>query len=92
MKDLGWIQCFRLYNSSCVIIKIFRKNLIIDNFHIKENIIYDKEPFVIICVFEEWYLKLAETFIKNPIYMIINHKNLEYFMTSKENKLNKQNF
>lgn len=51
--------------------------------------IYDKKLLAIICAFEEWRPKLAKTLIENLIYVItIDHKNLEYFMTSKN--LNRQ--
>lgn len=46
--------------------------------------IYDKELLAIICAFEEWRPELAETPIKDPIHVITDHKNLKYFMTSKE--------
>ena len=50
--------------------------------------IYDKELLIIICIFEEWRPELAETPIEDPIHVITNHKNLEYFMASKD--LNKR--
>lgn len=46
--------------------------------------IYSKEFLAIIRAFEEWHLKLAETLIKDLIYVIINPKNLKYFMNTKD--------
>lgn len=46
--------------------------------------IYDKKLLAIICAFAEWRLKLAGTLIEDLIYVITDHKNLEYFMTSKD--------
>ena len=40
--------------------------------------IYDKELMVIVCTFEEWRSELEDS--TYPIDVIINHKNLEYFM------------
>ncbi len=44
--------------------------------------IYDKKLMIIVYAFEEWCLKLEDfiCFVK----MIINHKNLEYFMSIKQ--------
>ncbi len=44
--------------------------------------IYDKELMIIVCAFEKWWLKL-EDFIYS-VEMIMNHKNLEYFMSIKQ--------
>ncbi len=44
--------------------------------------IYDKELMIIVCAFKKWWSKL-----KNFIYsveMITNHKNLKYFMSTKQ--------
>ena len=45
--------------------------------------IYDKELLAIIRAFEEWYPELTRTSIEDPIYVLSNYKNLEYFITSK---------
>ena len=50
--------------------------------------IYDKELLAIIRAFEEWHPELAGTPIEDPIRVITDHRNLEYFMTSK--KLNRR--
>jgi len=44
--------------------------------------IYDKEFMIIVCAFEKWWSELEDFiyFIK----MIMNHKNLEYFMSIKQ--------
>ena len=44
--------------------------------------IYDKELLAIIRAFEEWHPELAGTL--DPIHVITDHKNLEYFMSSKQ--------
>ena len=44
--------------------------------------IYDKELMIIVCAFKKWWLKL-EDFIYS-VEMIMNHKNLEYFMSIKQ--------
>ena len=44
--------------------------------------IYDKKFMIIVCVFKKWWSEL-EDFIYS-IEMIINHKNLEYFMSIKQ--------
>ena len=44
--------------------------------------IYDKEFMIIVCAFEKWWSEL-EDFIYS-IKMITNHKNLEYFMSTKQ--------
>ncbi len=44
--------------------------------------IYDKELMIIVCTFKEWYSEL-EDFICF-VEMITNHKNLEYFMSTKQ--------
>ena len=46
--------------------------------------IYDKELLAIIRAFEEWHPELAGTPIEDPIKILTDHKNLEYFMTSKQ--------
>lgn len=46
--------------------------------------IYDKELLAIIKVFEQWRPKLIETLIEDPIYVIIDYKNLDYFMSTKD--------
>jgi hypothetical protein len=43
--------------------------------------IYDKELMAIICAFEEWRPQLQS--VINPIHVLSNHKNLEYFTTMK---------
>lgn len=50
--------------------------------------IYNKELLAIIQAFEEWRLELAKTPIKDPIHVITDHKNLEYFISIKD--LNKR--
>ncbi len=44
--------------------------------------IYDKEVMIIVCTFKKWWSKLEDFiyFVK----MITNHKNLEYFMSTKQ--------
>src|SRR5450755_678955 len=44
--------------------------------------IYDKELLAIIRAFEKWRPELEKTAF--PIQIITNHKNLEYFMTTKQ--------
>jgi hypothetical protein len=44
--------------------------------------IYDKELLAIISTFEEWRLELEEAV--HPISVISDHKNLKYFMTTKQ--------
>jgi hypothetical protein len=44
--------------------------------------IYDKELLAIICCFEAWRLELEGTNL--PIQVLLDHKNLEYFMTTKK--------
>lgn len=46
--------------------------------------IYDKELLAIIRAFEEWHPELAGTPIEDPIRIITDHKNLEYFMSTKQ--------
>ncbi len=46
--------------------------------------IYDKELLAIVRSFEEWHPELAGTPIDDPIRILTDHKNLEYFMTSKQ--------
>ena len=46
--------------------------------------IYNNKLLAILHAFEEWCPKLAGTPIEDPIYVITDHKNLEYFMTSKD--------
>ena len=43
--------------------------------------IYDKELLAIVCAFEEWRAELEES--PEPVKVISDHKNLEYFMSSK---------
>ena len=45
--------------------------------------IYDKELLAIIRAFEEWHPELAGTPAEDPIRVITDHKNLEYFITTK---------
>lgn len=44
--------------------------------------IYDKKLLAIICCFEEWRLKLEKTGM--PVQMLIDYKNLKYFITTKK--------
>ena len=46
--------------------------------------IYDKELLAIVRAFEEWHPELAGTPVEDPIRVLTDHKNLEYFMTSKQ--------
>ena len=46
--------------------------------------IYDKELLAMIRVFEEWHSKLAETPVEDLIKILTDHKNLEYFMFTKQ--------
>ena len=43
--------------------------------------IYDKELLAIVCAFEEWRAELEGS--PEPVKVISDHKNLEYFMSSK---------
>ena len=43
--------------------------------------IYDKELMAIVRTFEEWRAELQS--VENPIQVLSDHKNLEYFMTNK---------
>ena len=43
--------------------------------------IYDKELMAIVRAFEHWRAELQS--VENPILVLSDHKNLEYFMTSK---------
>jgi hypothetical protein len=43
--------------------------------------IYDKELMAIVCAFEEWRPELQS--VINPIRVLSDHKNLEYFTTMK---------
>jgi hypothetical protein len=43
--------------------------------------IYDKELMAIVCAFEEWRPELQS--VINPICVLSDHKNLEYFTTMK---------
>jgi hypothetical protein len=43
--------------------------------------IYDKELMAIICAFEEWRPELQS--VINPIHILSDYKNLEYFTTTK---------
>ena len=46
--------------------------------------IYNKELLVIVRVFEEWRPKLMGTLVKDSIKILSDHRNLEYFMTTKQ--------
>ena len=46
--------------------------------------IYDKELLAIVRAFEEWRPEWAGTPIEDPIKIITDHKNLEYFMSTKQ--------
>ena len=46
--------------------------------------IYDKELLAIVRAFEEWRPELAGTPVEEPIKILTDHKNLEYFMTTKQ--------
>jgi hypothetical protein len=43
--------------------------------------IYNKELIAIVCTFEEWRPELQS--VINPIYVLSDYKNLEYFTTIK---------
>ena len=43
--------------------------------------IYDKELMAIVSAFEHWHAELQS--VENPILVLSDHKNLEYFITSK---------
>ena len=43
--------------------------------------VYNKEPTVIISAFDEWQLYLAG--VQHRMHVLINHKNLIYFTTSR---------
>jgi hypothetical protein len=43
--------------------------------------IYDKELMAIVCAFEEWRLELQS--VLNPIHILSDYKNLEYFTMMK---------
>ena len=43
--------------------------------------IYDKEPMAIVRAFEEWRPELEGA--AHPVQVLSDHKNLEYFMTTK---------
>ena len=43
--------------------------------------IYDKKLMAIVRAFEQWRAELQS--VENPIHILTDHKNLEYFMTSK---------
>ncbi len=44
--------------------------------------IYDKKFMIIVCIFEEWCSKLEDSIYS--VKMIIDYKNLEYFMLIKQ--------
>ncbi len=44
--------------------------------------IYDKELMSIVCTFEKWWSELKDSIYS--VKMITNHKNLEYFMSTKQ--------
>ena len=46
--------------------------------------IYDKELLAIVRAFEEWHPELAGTPVEDPIKILSDHRNLEYFMTTKQ--------
>ena len=46
--------------------------------------IYDKKLLTIIKVFEKWRLECADTFFENFVKIIIDHKNLQHFMSTKQ--------
>lgn len=46
--------------------------------------IYDKELLTIVRAFEEWHPELAGTPVEDPIQIITDHKNLQYFMDTKQ--------
>ena len=46
--------------------------------------IYDKELMAIVRAFEEWHSELSGTPAEDPIQVLSDHKNLQYFMTSKQ--------
>ena len=46
--------------------------------------IYDKELLAIVRAFEEWHPELAGTPVEDPIKILTDHKNLEYFMSTKQ--------
>ena len=43
--------------------------------------IYDKQPMAMIRCFEEWHVELESS--PHPIRVLSDHKNLEYFMSTK---------
>ena len=46
--------------------------------------IYNKELLAIIRAFEEWHPELAGTLVGDPVKVLTDYKNLEYFMTTKQ--------
>ncbi len=44
--------------------------------------IYDKKLMIIVCTFEKWWSELEDSIYS--VEMITNHKNLEYFMSTKQ--------
>ena len=46
--------------------------------------IYNKELLAIVRAFEEWRPELAGTPVEDPISILTDHRNLEYFMTTKQ--------
>ena len=46
--------------------------------------IYDKELLAIVRAFEEWRLECAGTSVEDSVKILIDHRNLEHFMTSKQ--------
>ncbi len=44
--------------------------------------IYDKELMIIVCAFEKWWSELKDSIYS--VEIITNHKNLEYFMSTKQ--------
>jgi hypothetical protein len=46
--------------------------------------IYDKELLAIICLFELWKPEVTSLAPENPVQVFTDHKNLEYFITTKQ--------
>jgi hypothetical protein len=46
--------------------------------------IYDKELLAIICLFKLWKPEVTSLAPKNPVQVFTDHKNLEYFITTKQ--------
>jgi hypothetical protein len=54
------------------------------NFHECNYDIYDRELLAIVKAFEEWRPELAGVRVDGPVKVITDHKNLEYFMTTRK--------